>query len=167
METITNVLSALNFESTTFMLQFALFMVLHWTLKFVIYNPLVEVRNKRDRDIAERLAAAEKMAAEARAMKESYDQSLREVRKIAQAELAERTSQAEKKRTQLVSAARDEARSFLDEARSEVDKQRQQAMAKLDEQVGELSFKVGARLLEGALDPARAAEAVTRLRSVS
>ena len=66
MEIIQSVLKSLSFDPFLFWVQFIMFFVLHYTLKYLLYGPLMRVRAERDSKVSGKLKEAENVAAAAR-----------------------------------------------------------------------------------------------------
>ena len=62
MDVVWSILGSLNFETTTFFCQIGLFFLMHYTLNWLVYQPIMQIRERRDKKIASGLAAAEAAA---------------------------------------------------------------------------------------------------------
>ncbi|MHB8717300.1 MAG: F0F1 ATP synthase subunit B [Candidatus Dormibacteria bacterium] len=150
----------------TLVFELGLFLVLSAVLWRLVWRPIVDVIEARDR----RLAAGERAAAEA---ERRYRDGLAEVQRLlegarrqarealAQAHQAAAAAAADRR-----AAAQAEARRLVDEALAEVRREREMAVAGLRSQAQGLAVAAAARLLGGDLDEERsqkvAAEVVGR-----
>lgn len=152
MDVIASVLKSLGFETTTFISQVCLFFFLHFSLNFLVYQPIMAIRNKRDGKMAKDLATAEAAAEEARKLKENYEEKVREARSGGQAGLAEVTAAAEAARKARLDEARAEATKILAEAQAEAEAARETADATVAEQSETVAKAIASRLLSSSLD---------------
>ncbi len=163
MDVIWSVLEGLDFEPTTFTLQVILFCVLHVSLDFIIYRPLMHMRNKRDARLASSLAAAETAAAEARGMKDSYEETVRAARAEGQVTLVKATEVAEAERKARVDKAREEAGEILAQARAEAEAARAKALAGAQAQAEEVCSALLERLFVASLGSDKGRELATKV----
>lgn len=167
MDIIWTVLESLHFEATTFWCQVALFFVLHFSLKGLVYGPIMEKRNERDNAIATRLAEAENLRVEATSRRDEYQEKLRQARHESQVAVAEATRRAEEARASRLDEAREKARKVQDEAQAQVAEERAKALESFDQQVEEISLKIVSRLLSGPLSEGDQKKLMAKMRGAS
>ncbi len=153
MEVIGSILKNLGFEQTTFFCQVGLFFLFHFSLNFLVYQPLMEMREKRDSKIARELAEAEAKTEEARKLKEDYEQKVRAARSEGQAGLAEVTEAAEAERKQRLEKAREEAQKIVAEARAEAESAREKAEKTVEDESEKVARAITKRMLRASLEP--------------
>lgn len=163
MDVIWSVLSSLHFESTTFFCQIALFTLLHFSLNFLVYQPIMKIRDLRDNKIASSLAAAEAATEAARRVKDEYEERVRAARAEGQAALATATTTAEAERVARVDKARTDAGRMLDEAKAEAAAAREQAEGTIETQAEKVAKAIASRLVSGALGQAEAAPVLAKI----
>ena len=152
MDVVWSVLQSLDFDATTFTCQIILFSLLHFSLNFLVYQPIMQIRDRRDRKIATSLAAAESAAAEARRLKSDYEEKVRGARADGQLALQKATDEAELSRKARVEKAREEAARILREARGEADAALAKAEETLDSQSDVVAKAIASKLLSSSLD---------------
>ena len=163
MDIIWTVLSSLNFESTTFFCQIILFFVLHYSLKFLVYTPIMEIRDRRDKRIASNLAAAEAAAEAARRVKEEYEERVRSARAHGQSALAQATAAAEAERKSRVDKAREAAGKLLEDAKAEATAAREKAEGTIEGQAETVARAIASRLVVSSLGAAEAAPVLAKI----
>lgn len=163
MDIIWTILSSLHFESTTFFCQVALFFVLHYSLQFLVYTPIMQIRDLRDKRIATNLAAAEASAAAARALKEQYEERVRQARSEGHAALGAVTLAAETARKSRVDKAREEASRILEQARAEAEAAREKAEKTVGAQSEEVAKAIASRLVSAALEASDAQPVLAKI----
>jgi F-type H+-transporting ATPase subunit b len=167
MDVVLKVLSSLDFDLTTFICQFVLFFVLHFSLNFLVYQPIMEIRNLRDRKIAGSLAAAEEAAAEARRLKSDYEEKVRLARAEGYMALQKATEAAEADRKERVEKARTEAAKVLQSAREEADAAVAEAERTLEAQSEAVARAIAAKLVTASLGQSEGQEIVAKLGGAS
>ncbi|MFA7480246.1 MAG: ATP synthase F0 subunit B [Vulcanimicrobiota bacterium] len=167
MDVVLKVLSSLDFDLTTFLCQGALFFVLHFSLNFLVYQPIMEIRNLRDKKISGSLAAAEDAAAEARRLKSDYEEKVRAARAEGQLALQKATDEAEAERKSRVEEARAEAARVLQAARDEANAALAEAEQTLEAQSTEVARAIAARLLTASLGSSEGQEIAARMGGAS
>ncbi len=151
MDVIKSVLSSLHFESTTFLVQVVLFFVMHYSLKFLVYQPIIEIRERRDRKMNSSLALAEAATEEARSLKQDYEEKIRAARALGQSQLLSATESVEAERSRRVAAARADAELLLREAQATAQAAREKAESTIDAQSEEVAKAIASRLLESSI----------------
>ena len=151
MEVVWSVLESLHFESTTFFCQVILFGVMHYSLSFLVYQPIMQIRDRRDRKIATSLAAAESAAAEARRLKEDYEEKVRSARAEGQMSLSAATEKAEAERVERLAKAREKATEMLAKANADAEAAREKAEETIVSQSEDVAKAIASRLLVASL----------------
>ncbi len=151
MEVVGKVLASLDFDTTTFICQAFLFFVLHFSLNALVYQPIMQIRDSRDKKIATSLAAAEAAKDEARRLKEDYEQKVRGARADGQLALQKATESAEAERKTRVEKARQEAADILQAARKEADAMLAKAEGSLETQSEQVAKAIVSKLLTASL----------------
>ncbi|MEW6277309.1 MAG: F0F1 ATP synthase subunit B [Candidatus Eremiobacterota bacterium] len=165
MELLSSVLETLHFDPILFGFQFCSFFVLHFLLKVIIYDPLMAARRERDQKIGGKLQEAESLAAQARAVKDRYDEAIHQARLEAQQLLQTATREAEQEKAVKVAGAREEARQVVEEAEAGIQRQREEALKELEGDIKSLSTSIVERLLDKTLEASARDRVLTRVRS--
>lgn len=163
MDVIWSVLSGLHFEPTTFFCQIALFMVMHWVLDALIYQPIVEMRQLRDKRLSSGLEAAEAAASGAAALKAQYDAQVKQAHSAGRLELAQAVALAEAKGKERVEKAQAEAEKILSKARAEADAARKKAEETVDAQSELVAQALARQLVSSCLDGDGAAPVLAKI----
>ena len=163
MDVVWTVLQSLDFDTTTFFSQIVLFFVLHFSLNFLVYQPIMEIRNHRDKKISTSLAAAEAAAAEARRLKESYEEKVRGARVEGQLALQKATEVAEAERKERVDRAREQAAKVLQTARDEAEATLAKAEETLESQSTAVAKAIVLKLLTASLGKAEGEQLASKL----
>jgi F-type H+-transporting ATPase subunit b len=163
MDVIWSVLAGLHFQSTAFFCQVILFFFMHYSLKFLVYTPIMEIRELRDKRIASNLAAAEAATAEARRVKDEYEEKVRLARAEGQAALATATAAAEAERKVRLDKAREQSGVILEQANAAAAAAREKADATVGAQSEQVALAIATRLVTASLGQAEAAPVLARL----
>lgn len=151
MDVVWAVLQSLNFDATTFFIQIALFFVLHSSMSFLIYKPMMKIREERDQKISQGLGDAEEAASEARRLKNDYEEKVRLARAEGRDALQQAIEIAERERKTRVDKARDEAAQLLRTAREEAEAGLAAAEGELDSQSDLIAKAIVSRLVTSSL----------------
>lgn len=151
MDIVLSVLKSLDFDLTTFICQVVLFFTLHFSLHVLVYQPIMTIRDRRDKRIANNLAEAEAAAAEARRLKDDYEQKVRQARAEGQVALQKATEAAEAERKTRLEKARGEAMKTLTAAREEAEAVLAKAAETLDSQSEQVANAICSKLLTSSL----------------
>ncbi|MFK8182871.1 MAG: F0F1 ATP synthase subunit B' [Phormidesmis sp.] len=126
------------------------FLILMAILNAIFYKPLGAAIDERDAYVREtkgnakeRLAKAEKLAAE-------YEQSLADTRREARSVIESAQAEAQKIAAENQAAAQQEAAAKREAVQKELDEQKQAAMSQLESQVDSLSDQILGKLLGSA-----------------
>lgn len=163
MDVIWTVLAGLHFQSTAFFCQLVLFFFLHYTLKFLVYSPIMEIRDRRDKRIASNLAAAEAATEAARRIKDEYEERVRAARSEGQVALAAATAAAEAERKSRVDKAREDAGKLIEEAKAEAAAIREKAEATIESQSETVAKAIASRLVAAALTDVEAQPVLAKI----
>ena len=109
------------------------------------------IRDRRDKRIADNLAVAESAAAEARRLKDEYEQKVRQARAEGQVALQKATEVAEAERESRVEKARAEASKVLTAAREEAEAVLVKAGDTLESQSEQVATAICSKLLKSSL----------------
>lgn len=167
MEVVKSILSSLNFETTTFFCQIFLFFVMHYALNWLVYQPIMQIRERRDAKIAKGLAEAEAAAAEARRLKEDYEEKVRGARAEGQVAIQKATESAEVDRKARLETARSKAAEILQQARAEADEALAKAEETLEAQANRVAQAIARKLLVSSLDEPDQKSALSKIGGAS
>lgn len=151
MEAVTNFLESLHFHPVVFVVQMFLFIGFHFAMSSIIYQPLVKAREEREGRIEGHLAKAEASAANARALKQKYDDEIKAQRQADAQQLKEAIDKAEKEAADRLQAARDEAGRIAEEANARLNDEETQLKAGMDAQAHGLALAVARRVVRNSL----------------
>ena len=147
----------------TLVVELGLFLVLTVTLWWLVWRPIVELLESRDR----RFAAGQRAAAEA---ERRYRDGVAEVQRVldtARSEAREALTSEHQKAAAAAEArraeAQAEARRLIDEALAEIRTEREAAVAGLRSQAQQLAVAAAQRLVGGGLDEKRSARAAAEV----
>ena len=151
MEPILDFLYSLHFHPVVFALQLILFTAFHFAMRATIYDPLLKTRNERDARIDGHLATAEASAANAKAMKQRYDEEIKAQRLALAHQLKEAIDKTEAQVAETMRKARDEADRVTEEATAKLNAEEEQLKAGMDEQSGVIALAVARKVVHNSL----------------
>lgn len=130
----------------------AVFITLFLLLKKFAWPAILSATEAREKKIADQLAEAEKMNADAAANLEEHRKLLAGSKEEAQEMIADARTLAGKEREQILARAREEHENILERAKREIGAERDRALAELREEAVELSLAAASKLIEQNLD---------------
>ncbi len=140
------VINALGLNATL-VAQIFNFIVLLIFLRVVVFKPLVNVLEQRQKAIAGNVAAAENERKEAEALRQSYLAEMQKSKEEAQAIIQQATKAGEAQAQQILEAAKSEAVRIKDSALADIEREKEKAVAELREQVVTLSILVANKVV--------------------
>lgn len=130
----------------------AVFITLFFLLKKFAWPAILSATEARERKIADQLAEAEKMNADAAASLEEHKKLVAGSKEAAQTMLADARNLAGKEREQILARTREEQENILERAKREIGAERDRAMTELRKEAVELSLAAASKLIEKNLD---------------
>jgi F-type H+-transporting ATPase subunit b len=141
-----SVIGALNLNATL-VAQIFNFIVLLIFLRVVVYKPIVNVLEQRQKAIADNVAAAEEERKQAEALRQSYLAEMQKSKEEAQAIIQQATKAGEAQAQQILEAAKAESVRIKDSALADIEREKEKAVAILREQVVTLSILVANKVV--------------------
>ncbi|GEM_PF-237409 len=129
---------------------FVVLMVVLW--KFA-WGPIAAALDKREQQIAEHLASAEKHHEEAKALLEQYKQQLAAAEQEVQRMLGAGREEAERLAAEIIAKAQAEAEALHRRRLAELEEARREALHELGSHAAELAVELASRILRSQLDP--------------
>jgi F-type H+-transporting ATPase subunit b len=145
-----SVIAALNLNATL-VAQIFNFIVLLIFLRVVVYKPIVNVLEQRQKAIADNVAAAEEERKQAEALRQSYLAEMQKSKEEAQAIIQQATKAGEAQAQQILEAAKAESVRIKDSALADIEREKEKAVAILREQVVTLSIMVANKVVSNKI----------------
>jgi F-type H+-transporting ATPase subunit b len=139
------------FQTDLAVWSFAVFMLLLALLSKFAWKPIMEGLDKRERGIAETLAATQAANAEARNLLASYERRLAEATDEVRGMLEEARRDADATRQTIVAEARKAADDEKARARHEIGLAKDEALAQIADRAGDLAVEVAGKFLREKL----------------
>ena len=126
------------------------FLILMAVLNALLYKPLGNAIDERDAYVREAKAGAQERLAKAEKMAAEYEQSLADTRREARGVIESAQAEAQQIAIQKQAAAQQEAASQRESVQKELDEQKAAALSQLEAQVDSLSDQILGKLLGSA-----------------
>lgn len=127
------------------------FVVLLAILYKFLYNPILNVLDKRKEEVANNLAHAENSRKEAEDMFADYKKQLADASAKAQGIITKANKAAEQSKNELISEAREEAASMTKKAQEDIQREKEQAMKEVRDEIAGLAVLAAGKVLEKSL----------------
>jgi len=128
---------------------FAIAIFILWKLA---WKPLVSGIEQRKNAVAKNISDAEKIKQETEKLKAEYDRMIAGIDKKAQELIAQTSAAAEQQKQQLISSARDEAKTILEMAKKQIEKEKESVKNDLKKELIPIAFSIAEKILEKNID---------------
>ena len=142
----------LSFDPGLFLWTIVTFFIVLAILKWKAWGPLINALDKREEDIREALASAEKARQDAEKASSEYEDMMRKAQAEAQQIVSEGKAAGERVKNDIQSAANDKADEIIEKAKTQIDAERRKAIQEIKSSVVNLSMEAAARVIEKNLD---------------
>ena len=142
----------LSFDPGLFMWTIVTFFIVLAILKWKAWGPLINALDKREEDIREALASAEKARQDAEKASSEYEDMMRKAQAEAQQIVSEGKAAGERVKNDIQSAANDKADEIIEKAKAQIDAERRKAIQEIKSSVVNLSMDAAAKVIERNLD---------------
>tara|TARA_Y100000815_G_scaffold255285_1_gene262023 strand:- start:93 stop:680 length:588 start_codon:yes stop_codon:yes gene_type:complete len=142
----------LSFDPGLFMWTIVTFFIVLAILKWKAWGPLINALDKREEDIREALASAEKARQDAEKASSEYEDMMKKARVEAQQIVADGKAAGERVKNDIESAANDKANEIIEKAKAQIDAERRKAIQEIKSSVVDLSMDAAAKVIERNLD---------------
>ena len=142
----------LSFDPGLFLWTIVTFFIVLAILKWKAWGPLINALDKREEDIREALASAEKARQDAEKASSEYEDMMRKAQAEAQQIVSEGKAAGERVKNDIQSAANDKANEIIEKAKAQIDAERRKAIQDIKSSVVDLSMDAAAKVIERNLD---------------
>ena len=147
MDIVWSVLQSLHFNAVAFQFQIVLFVLFHFSMKAIIYEPLMRTRTDREAQIEARLKEALKLADKAKMLKAEYESGMRKTREEFRGTLERSIADAEAEALQRRTLAREQAGNIIDEAQVQLEAEQKALRAQMGQQVDKLARSIATNVV--------------------
>lgn len=138
--------------NSTLLWQVFNFLVLLWLLKRYLYGPITEMLDKRKQKVNSDLDQAQQEREEAAALKEKYENKLREAREKSEEIVNEAEKRGKKRAREIVEEAETDAIRVKESKMAEVEQARREAADELRNHVAAISLMAAGKLINEKID---------------
>ena len=142
----------LSFDPGLFLWTIVTFFIVLAILKWKAWGPLINALDKREEDIREALASAEKARQDAEKASSEYEDMMRKAQAEAQQIVSEGKAAGERVKNDIQSSANDKADEIIEKAKAQIDAERRKAIQEIKSSVVDLSMDAAAKVIERNLD---------------
>jgi F-type H+-transporting ATPase subunit b len=138
------------------------FIVLLFVLKRVAWKPILTALDKRENDIKESLAQAEKAKDEARMILEENQANLAKAEEESRKIIEHSRTYAESLKEQLMRESKEQAKKIVDEASSEIQRKKDAAFEELKGQIAEIAVGAAEKIIRESLDAQKSKQVIDK-----
>ncbi|MBP1683489.1 MAG: atpF [Ignavibacteriaceae bacterium] len=138
------------------------FIILVLILKKVAWKPILTALDKRESDIKESLAQAEKAKDEAKKILEENQANLAKAEEESKKIIEQSRAYAESLKEQLIKDSKDQAKKIVDEASSEIQRKKDAAFEELKGQIAEIAVNAAEKIIRESLDAQKSKQVIDK-----
>jgi F-type H+-transporting ATPase subunit b len=138
------------------------FIVLLFVLKRVAWKPILAALDKRENDIRESLAQAEKAKDEAKMILEENQANLAKAEEESRKIIEQSRTYAESLKEQLMRESKEQAKKIVDDASSEIQRNKDAAFEELKGQIAEIAVGAAEKIIRDTLDAQKSKQVIDK-----
>ena len=138
------------------------FIVLLLILKKVAWKPILTALDKRENDIKESLAQAEKAKDDAKQILEQNQANLAKAEEESKKIIEQSRAYAESLKEQLMRESKEQAKKIVDEASSEIQRKKDAAFEELKGQIAEIAVGAAEKIIRESLDAQKSKQVIDK-----
>ena len=138
------------------------FIILVIILKMVAWKPILAALDKRENDIKESLAQAEKAKDDAKKILEENQANLAKAEEESKKIIEQSRTYAESLKEQLIKESKEQAKKILDEASSEIQRKKDAAFEELKGQIAEIAINAAEKIIRESLDAQKSKQVIDK-----
>lgn len=138
------------------------FIILVLILKKVAWKPILTALDKRENDIKESLAQAEKAKDEARKILEENQSNLAKAEEESKKIIEQSRAYAESLKEQMIKDSKDQAKKIVDEASSEIQRKKDATFEELKGQIAEIAVNAAEKIIRDSLDAQKSKQVIDK-----
>ena len=138
------------------------FIVLLFILKRVAWKPILAALDKRENDIKESLAQAEKAKDEAKQILEENQANLAKAEEESRKIIDQSRTYAESLKEQLMRESKEQAKKIVDDASSEIQRNKDAAFEELKGQIADIAVNAAEKIIRESLDAQKSKQVVDK-----
>ena len=138
------------------------FIILLIILKKVAWKPILTALDKRESDIRESLAQAEKAKEDAKKILEENQANLAKAEEESKKIIDQSRTYAESLKEQLIKESKEQAKKIVDDASSEIQRKKDTAFEELKGQIAEIAVNAAEKIIRESLDAQKSKQVVDK-----
>jgi F-type H+-transporting ATPase subunit b len=138
------------------------FIILLFILKKVAWKPILSALDKRENDIRESLAQAEKARDEAKQILEANQANLARAEEESKKIIDQSRTYAESLKEQLIKESKEQAKKIVDDASIEIQRKKDAAFEELKGQIAEIAVSAAEKIIRESLDAQKSKQVIDK-----
>jgi F-type H+-transporting ATPase subunit b len=138
------------------------FLILLLILKKVAWKPILTALDKRENDIRESLAQAEKAKEDAKQILEQNQANLAKAEEESRKIIEQSRTYAESLKEQLMRESKEQAKKIVDDASSEIQRNKDAAFEELKGQIAEIAVIAAEKIIRESLDAQKSKQVIDK-----
>ena len=138
------------------------FIILLIILKKVAWKPILTALDKRENDIKESLAQAEKAKEEAKKILDENQANLAKAEEESRKIIEQSRTYAESLKEQMIKDSKEQAKKIVDEASSEIQRKKDAAFEELKGQIAQIAVNAAEKIIRESLDAQKSKQVIDK-----
>ena len=147
-------------EQWTFIFQIGNLLLLTWLIQKFLFKPVKKMIDDRQKEIDDLYADADKVNAEAAALKEDYERHLADARNERDEILGAAPSRAQKREQEIISEAKADAAAIRTKAEADIAQEKKKALNEVKNEISVISMEIASKVVEREIKTADHAKLV-------
>jgi len=136
--------------------------VLFWILRKILFKPVLNIIDAREKAIKTDIATGEQAKSEGLAFKAEYEQKLAVAKNEGQEIIKQATFRAEQKSDEIISTAKEEATSLKERANKDIAQEKEKVMNELKNDISNIAILAASKVIEKDIDQAKHEEMINK-----
>lgn len=136
--------------------------ILFIVLKKILFKPVLNIIDSREKAIKEDIATGENAKNEGLALKAEYEQKILLAKNEGQEIIKQATLRAEQKSNEIISTAKEEANILKDRASKDIAQEKEKVMNELKNDISSIAILAASKVIEEDIDQAKHEEMINK-----
>ena len=136
--------------------------ILFIVLKKILFKPVLNIIDAREKAIQEDIATGERAKNEGLTLKSEYEEKLSVAKSEGQEIIKQATLRAEQKSEEIISTAKEEANSLRDRANKDIAQEKEKVMNELKNDISNIAILAASKVIEKDIDQAKHEEMINK-----
>ena len=135
--------------------QLANTLVIFLVLKKLLFKPVLNIIEEREREVQDSIAQGEKAINEGESFKREYEEKMNSAKDEAQEIIKNATVRAEQRSEEIISTAKEDAKQIIEKANKDIALEKKKVMNEIKDDISSLALLAASKVIEDEIDEAK------------